>query len=92
MARGGSGAALRLVLGLGAALLAALLSRLIVGRFWTFVPGNFPEAWPWGPAVNAENARLFEELMGLLVFGLLLVAFSQLVLVPWLRARRSRRS
>jgi hypothetical protein len=92
MAGSGGGKGLRLVLGLAAALLAALLSRLAVSRFWTFVPGSFPETWPWGPAVTAENARLFEELMGLLVLGLLLVAFSQLVLVPWIRERRPRRS
>lgn len=92
MGGAGSGKVLRFVLGLTAALAAALLSRLIVARFWTFVPGNFPESWPWGPAVTPGNARLFEEVMGLLVLGLLLVAFSQLVLVPWLRERSGRRS
>lgn len=92
MAGARSGKAMRLVLGLLAALLAALLSRFLVSRFWTFVPGDFPESWPWGPPVTPENARLFEEVMGLLVLGLLLVAFSELVLAPWLRERLDRRS
>ena len=78
---------LRLASGLLAALVSALLSRLIVARFWTYVPGNFPESFPWGPAVTPDNARLFEEIMGVIVVGLMLVPASQLVLLPWLRRR-----
>jgi hypothetical protein len=91
MARPAGWRALQLGTGLAAAVLAALLSRLAVSRLWTFVPADFPERFPWGTPVTPERARFFEEIMGFLVLGLLLVCASQLLLVPWLRTRLERR-
>jgi hypothetical protein len=83
--------AVRVLAGGAGILLAALLSRVAVGKFWTFAPQNFPERFPWGMTVTPGNARVFEELMGTLVLGLLIVPASQGFLMPWLRRRLSRR-